>query len=105
MSKYTVTLTATSVKSFEIDAHNADEAIAIMNDIRDHTDMLNFTEMDVTEMTASAEPAAETVPHTDLHEDEDYEDDDIIADQIHTAAAELRFALQLLLDSVDSLDL
>ena len=105
MSKYTVTLTATSVKTFDIDAHNADEAIAIMNDIRDHTDMLNFTELDVIEMTATAEPAANTVPPSDIYEDEDCGEDDVIVDQIHTAATELRFALQLLLDSVDSLEL
>lgn len=104
MSKYTVTLTATSVKSFEIDAHNADEAIAIMNDIRDHTDMLNFTEMDVAEMTATAEPSVPAVPPENVY-DEDGDEDDMIVDQIHTAATDPRFALQLLLDSVDSLDL
>lgn len=102
MSKYTVTLTATSVKTFEIDAHNANEAIAIMNDIRDHTDMLNFTEMDVTEMEATAEPSVPAVPPENVY---DEDDDDMIVDQIHTAATDLRFALQLLLDSVDSLDL
>lgn len=104
MSKYTVTLTATSVKSFEIDAHTADEAIAIMYDIRQHTDMLNFNEMDVTEMTATAEPTVPVTPHDDAYDDDD-EEDDMIVDQIHTAATELRFALQLLLDSVDSLEL
>ena len=104
MNKYTVTLTATSVKTFEIDAHNANEAIAIMNDIRDHTDMLNFTEMDVTEMEATAEPSVPAVPPENYDEEED-DGDDIIVDQIHTAATELRFALQLLLDSVDSLEL
>lgn len=104
MSKYTVTLTATSVKSFEIDAHTADEAIAIMYDIRQHTDMLNFNEMDVTEMTATAEPVVAEVP-IDNYDDEDDGEDDIIVDQIHTAATDLRFALQLLLDSVDSLEL
>ena len=104
MNKYTVTLTATSVKTFEIDAHNANEAIAIMNDIRDHTDMLNFTEMDVTEMEATAEPSVPAVPPESVY-DEDDDDDDMIVDQIHTAAIDLRFALQLLLDSVDSLDL
>ena len=31
--------------------------------------------------------------------------DDIIVEQIHTAASDMRFALQLLLDSVDSLEL
>ena len=104
MSKYTVTLTATSVKSFETDAHTADEAIAIMYDIRQHTDMLNFNETDVTEMTATAEPTAAEVPIND-YDDEDDAGDDIIVDQIRTAATELRFALQLLLDSVDSLEL
>ncbi len=104
MSKYTVTLTATSIKSFEVDAHNADEAIAIMNDIRDHTDMLNFTEMDVSEMSATAEPTVTTDPPENFY-DEDDDDDDMIVDQIHTAATDLRFALQLLLDSVDSLEL
>lgn len=104
MSKYTVTLTATSVKTFDIDAHNADEAIVIMNDIRDHTEMLNFTEMDVTEIMATAELAAAAAPPADTYEDED-DGEDIIVEQIHTAAADLRFAMQLLLDSVDSLEL
>lgn len=104
MSKYTVILTATSVKTFEVEAHNADEAIAITNDIRDHTEMLNFTEMDVSEIMTTAEPAATAVPSADTYEDED-DGDDIIVEQIHTAAADLRFAMQLLLDSVDSLDL
>lgn len=105
MSKYTVTLTATSVKSFEIDAHTADEAIAIMYDIRQHTDMLNFNEMDVTEMTATAEPTMPAAPCDNAYDDVDDDEDDVIVDQIHTAATELRFALQLLLDSVDSLEL
>lgn len=104
MSKYTVTLTANSVKSFEIDAHTADEAIAIMYDIRQHTDMLNFNERDVTEMTATAEPSVPAVPPENVYDDDD-EEDDIIVEQIHTAATNLRFALQLLLDSVDSLEL
>ena len=76
MSKYTVTLTATSVKSFEIDAHTADEAIAIMYDIRQHTDMLNFNETDVTEMTATAEPTAAEVPIDDYGDEDDTEDRD-----------------------------
>ena len=105
MSKYTVTLTATSVKSFEIDAHNADEAIVIMNEIRDHTDMLNFTEDDVTEMMASAELSSRANPPENGCADDDDEGEDIVVEQIHTAATELRFALQLLLDSVDSLEL
>lgn len=104
MSKYTVTLTATSVKTFDIEAHNADEAIAITNDIRDHTDMLNFTEMDVTELETTAETAAPAVATEDTYGDED-EGDDIIVEQIYTAAADLRFAMQMLLDSVDSLKL
>lgn len=104
MSKYTVTLTATSVKTFDVEAHNADEAIAITNDIRDHTEMLNFTEMDVAEIMATAEPAATAVPPADTYEDED-DGDDIIVEQIHTAATDLRFAMQMLLDSVDSLEL
>lgn len=104
MSKYTVTLTATSVKSFEIDAHTADEAIAIMYDIRQHTDMLNFNEMDVTEMSATAEPTVTTDSPENFYDGDD-DDDDMIVDQIHTAATDLRFALQLLLDSVDSLEL
>lgn len=104
MKKYTVTLTATSVKTFDVNAHNIDEAIAIVNDIRDHTEMLNFTELDVSELTTTAEPAASEEPQMDAY-DEDDDGDDIIVEQIHTAAADLRFAMQLLLDSVDSLDL
>lgn len=104
MKKYTVTLTATSVKTFDVNAHNVDEAIAIVNDIRDHTEMLNFTEMDVSELTTTAEPAATDDPQMDVYDDEDEGDDEIV-EQIHTAASELRFALQLLLDSVDSLEL
>lgn len=104
MKKYTVTLTATSVKTFDVNAHNVDEAIAIVNDIRDHTEMLNFTEMDVSELTTTAEPAVSEEPQMDAYDD-DEDGDDIIVEQIHTAASELRFALQLLLDSVDSLEL
>lgn len=104
MKKYTVTLTATSVKTFDVNAHNVDEAIAIVNDIRDHTEMLNFTEIDVSELTTTAEPAASEEPQMDAY-DEDEDGDDIIVEQIHTAASEMRFALQLLLDSVDSLEL
>ena len=104
MKKYTVTLTATSVKTFDVNAHNVDEAIAIVNDIRDHTEMLNFTEMDVSELPTTAEPAVSEEPQMDAYDD-DEDGDDIIVEQIHTAASELRFALQLLLDSVDSLEL
>lgn len=104
MSKYTVTLTATSVKTFDVEAHNADEAIAVTNDIRDHTEMLNFTEMDVSEIMTTAEPAVAAMPSVDTYEDDD-DSEDIIVEQIHTAAADLRFAMQLLLDSVDSLEL
>ena len=77
MSKYTVTLTATSVKTFDIEAHSGEEAIAIMNDIRDHTDMLNFTEADVTDMIAAAEPAVNTIPLAEPYDDEDNEDEAI----------------------------
>ena len=104
MKKNTVTLTATSVKTFDVNAHNVDEAIAIVNDIRDHTEMLNFTEMDVSELTTTAEPAVSEEPQMDAYDD-DEDGDDIIVEQIHTAASDMRFALQLLLDSVDSLEL
>ena len=104
MSKYTVTLTATSVKTFDIEAHSGEEAIAIMNDIRDHTDMLSFTEADVTDMIAAAEPAVSTIPPAEPYDDEDNEDEAIV-DQIHTAATDLRFSLQMLLDSIDALGL
>lgn len=104
MSKYTVTLTATSIKTFEIEAHSAEEAIAITNDIRDHTEMLNFTEADVTEMETTAEPATPVVEAVDTHEDED-DGEDILVEQIYAAATDLHFAMQLLLNSLDSLDL
>lgn len=105
MNKYTVTLTATSVKTFDIDAHSEEEAIALMNDIRNHTEMLNFTEMDVTELEATADLTVPAVAAVDSYEDEDDDGYDIIVEQIYTAATDLRFALQMLLDSVDSLDL
>lgn len=104
MSKYTVTLTATSVKTFEIEAHSAEEAIALTNDIRDHTEMLNFTETDVTEMETTAEPSTPAVEAVDTHEDED-DGEDILVEQIYAAATDLHFAMQLLLNSLDSLDL
>lgn len=103
MDKYVVTIEAKSVKVVEIFAHSADQAMLIVNDMRDHTNMLNFTDDDVIETTTSAtfvkvSDSDAPPPHTAAPDMGEF-----MMNQIIDAAANIREALQIIEGSLEGL--
>lgn len=104
MDKYVVTIEAKSVKVVEIYAHSADQAMLLVNDMRDHTKMLDFTDDDVVETTTSAtfvnisDPDA-TPPSTAAPDMRNF-----MTNQIIESAASIREALQIIEGSLEGLE-
>lgn len=55
MNEYTILITATSEKRVTIKAHNKDEALALGMAIYDCSDLLHFTDDDISELTGVVE--------------------------------------------------
>lgn len=104
MDKYVVTIEAKSVKVIEVYAHSADQAMLLVNDMRDHTKMLDFTDDDVVETTTSAafvkisdsDAPPPCIGAPDMRK--------FMMEQITDAAANIREALQIIEGSLEGLE-
>lgn len=104
MDKFVVAIEAKSVKVVEIYAHSADQAMLLVNDMRDHTNMLNFTDDDVVETTTSAtfvkvSDSDAPSPHAAAPDMRNF-----MMNQIIDAAANIRESLQIIEGSLEGLE-
>lgn len=104
MDKYVVTIEAKSVKVVEIYAHSADQAMLLVNDMRDHTNMLNFTDDDVVETTTSATFVKVSDPDAPPPYAATPDMSNFMMNQIIDAAANIREALQIIEGSLEGLE-
>lgn len=104
MDKYVVTIEAKSVKVVEIYAYSADQAMLLVNDMRDHTNMLNFTDDDVVETTTSATFVKVSDPDAPPPYAATPDMRNFMMNQIIDAAANIREALQIIEGSLEGLE-
>lgn len=103
MDKYVVTVEAKSIKHVEVYAHSANQAMLIVNDMRDHTNLLTFTDEDIVETTTSATFVKVSSPNEAPSHTEEPDMSDFMKNQIIDAAANIREALQIIEGSLDGL--
>lgn len=103
MDKYVVTVEAKSIKHVEVYAHSANQAMLIVNDMRDHTNLLTFTDEDIVETTTSATFVKVSSPDEGPSHTEEPDMNDFMKNQIIDAAANIREALQIIEGSLDGL--
>lgn len=103
MDKYVVTVEAKSIKHVEVYAHSANQAMLIVNDMRDHTNLLTFTDEDIVETTTSATFVKVSSPDEPPSHTEAPDMSGLMMSQIIDAAANIREALQIIEGSMEGL--